>query len=82
MPGLSFDLVLTTLVKLGAKLPMLTSLGWDAEPHIRSESVTEAQRNEILYRLVGLVTASARYAHFTSQQSLLLMTIQSWTPPE
>lgn len=82
MPGLSFDIVLTTLVKLGAKLSILSSLGWDVEPYIRSEPVTVQQRDEILYRLVGLLTSSARYRHFNSQPRMLLIKIQSWTITE
>ncbi|KAF9462477.1 hypothetical protein BDZ94DRAFT_1261462 [Collybia nuda] len=69
VPGLSFDTVLTTLVKLGAKLPILSNFAWVVEPHMRPDLIGVQQRDEILYHLVGLIASSARARRLLTGQA-------------
>lgn len=58
--ALGFTRVLSTLVRLGAKPSILMSMGWSVASDVYAEVTDAEKRNDVLYRLVTLVTSSAR----------------------
>jgi hypothetical protein len=58
--GIPMPLVFSTLVRLGADPAVFEKLGWPYDPDAGNEIVNAKERAHVLYRLVTLVTASAR----------------------
>ncbi|KAJ7647245.1 hypothetical protein FB45DRAFT_193605 [Roridomyces roridus] len=74
-PAIPFRVVLSALVRLGAKHSVLDGTGW-AVPDARSEAIQAHEREAALYRLTRLLALSVR--------SLTLYWLYSslvWTPP-
>lgn len=60
MPGISFACILACLVRIGARPSVIESMGWILVPGLRLEATGIQKRDDVLYRLVALVSSSAR----------------------
>ena len=60
MPGISFACILSCLVRIGAQTAVLERMGWTLAPGLRHDPTAIQKRDDILYRLVALLTSSAR----------------------
>jgi len=56
------SLILRILLRLGADPSVLTTMGWTADVNSRNKAIDTETRANAIYRLVALLTASARYA--------------------
>lgn len=65
VPNISLSLLLSTLLRLGAIPDVLKSVGWELED-VKSDRVTIATREKVLYRSVHLLSKSARYVVLSS----------------
>ncbi|KAJ7045604.1 hypothetical protein C8F04DRAFT_1065455 [Mycena alexandri] len=61
-PTMSFDALLSMLVRLGAKASIVHAMGWVARPGLHRELIEPTEREGVLYRLVRLVTISTQSA--------------------
>ena len=59
-PGISFTCILSCLVRIGAKPSVLENIGWTLAPGLPCEATAVHKRDDILYRLIALITSSAR----------------------
>lgn len=48
----------STLVRLGAKQTVMDAMGWIAAPGVHQEPIQSTERDDVLYRLVRLLTMS------------------------
>ncbi|KAF5380445.1 hypothetical protein D9615_004477 [Tricholomella constricta] len=87
LPGISFVCILSTLARLGAQSAVLSAMGWSA-PHMQPVSISSRTRDSVLYRLVMLVTASARSRRLSAEEipdilmSMVLLANEPSSSPE
>ncbi|KAF8070514.1 hypothetical protein FPV67DRAFT_1756091 [Lyophyllum atratum] len=67
LPGISFACILRTLARLGALPAVLRMMGWSI-PEVKVVPIPEGKRDSVLYRLVMLVTASARSRGLSNEE--------------
>ncbi|KAG6845920.1 hypothetical protein H0H87_000726 [Tephrocybe sp. NHM501043] len=65
--GLSFACIITTLARLGAQTVVLGTMGWT--PIETATSLTQYNRDSVLYRLVSLITTSARFRRLRKEET-------------
>ncbi|KAJ6587010.1 hypothetical protein DFH09DRAFT_242193 [Mycena vulgaris] len=58
--GMPFRAVHSTLLRLGARQSAMDAIGWAAAPGVHGEPTQPSERDDVLYRLVRLVTMSAQ----------------------
>ncbi|KAK7057112.1 VWFA domain-containing protein [Favolaschia claudopus] len=58
LPALPFDALCSALVRLGANPGILNAMGWKAPSGARAEPCQSSTRQQVLYRLVRLVSVS------------------------
>ncbi|KAJ7783268.1 hypothetical protein B0H16DRAFT_486848 [Mycena metata] len=61
-PSMSFDAPLSLLVRLGAQASVLRAMGWVVRPGLHCQLIQPTEREDVLYRLVRLVTISTQSA--------------------
>ncbi|KAJ6499214.1 hypothetical protein C8R45DRAFT_108118 [Mycena sanguinolenta] len=59
-PSMPFHVLQSTLTRLGAKEGVMAAMEWDAIPGLHRELVERTEREDVLYRLVRLVTISTQ----------------------
>ncbi|KAJ7497381.1 hypothetical protein FB451DRAFT_1211251 [Mycena latifolia] len=61
-PGMPFYVVHSTLVRLGAKQATMDAMEWFVPRGVHQEPIQGVQRNDVLYRLVRLITMATQSA--------------------
>ncbi|KAJ7251517.1 hypothetical protein B0H12DRAFT_1234154 [Mycena haematopus] len=59
-PSMPFRVLQSTLTRLGAKEDVMAGMEWIANPGLHREPVQRTEREDVLYRLVRLVTISTQ----------------------
>ncbi|RDB24989.1 hypothetical protein Hypma_007853 [Hypsizygus marmoreus] len=60
VPGISFLCILSTLIRLDAKVSILETMNWTITPSGHADSHAVQKRDSVLYRLIALVASAAR----------------------